>query len=245
MRAGRLLLLSLLGSIGMAGPARASDADEVPAFLRRPIRTVEEAEETAPADSEEDPLRELMKRVRVGGEESEGSFFSIQTGDESIQTGDEDPAEDEAPREIAQEEESVPYPDPVPAPPPAERPAEDPCGELRTALREREDYLRRVAAERDAYAWVENPRDAQALRLLQSLRRCAEHPEDEDCRPPPIERRLEELEPPRHVYERWPSELEAEGKEPDAVPHDPVTLDLLHRLEQCERRRNPQPLLGR
>src|SRR5690606_11852165 len=105
MRAGRLLLLSLLGSIGMAGPARASDADEVPAFLRRPIRTVEEAEETAPADSEEDPLRELMKRVRVGGEESEGSFFSIQTGDESIQTGDEDPAEDEAPREIAQEEE--------------------------------------------------------------------------------------------------------------------------------------------
>ena len=132
------------------------------------------------------------------------------------------------------------------SPPDAAAPApseEDPCAELREAIEKRQDYLRRVAAERDAFGWVENPEDAQALRLLQGLRRCAEHPDDEDCRPPPIEVRLEDLEIPRHVYERRPSELEAGDKLPDEVPHDPRVLDLLRRLELCEARKNPQPLL--
>lgn len=235
MRAGRRLALLVLASLGMAGPAGASDADEVPAFLRHPLRPVETPEA---AEGEEDPLPEFMKRVRVGGDDSEGSFLSIQTSDE----------EDEAPQEDTQAEAAiVPSPPPEPAAPPAEAEAEaqDPCAPLREALRAREAYLRRVAAERDAFGWVEDPQDAQALRLLQSLRRCAEHPDDEDCRPPPMERRLEELEPPRHVYERWPSELEAEGKEPDEIPHDPMTLDLLHRLKACESRQDPQPLLRR
>lgn len=119
----------------------------------------------------------------------------------------------------------------------------DPCASIRAAIEKRKDYLRRVAAERDSFGWVENHEDAQALRLLQGLRRCAEHPEDEDCKPPPIEQKLEDLEPPRHVYERWPSDLDADGKEPDEIPHDPKVLGLLKELEQCEARKTPQPLL--
>lgn len=129
--------------------------------------------------------------------------------------------------------------------PPVDPPAapEDPCAPLREAMEDRKDYLRRLAAERDAFGWVEDPADAQALRLLQGMRRCAEHPDDEDCKPPPIEMRLEDLELPRHVYERRPDELDAGDKEPDEVPHDPKILDLLHRLRACEAGKNPQPLL--
>ncbi|HLV60124.1 MAG TPA: hypothetical protein VKY51_01840 [Fredinandcohnia sp.] len=127
----------------------------------------------------------------------------------------------------------------------ASAPDADPCAEIRRAIEKRQDYLRRLAAERDAFAWVENAEDAQALRQLMSLQRCAEHPDDEDCIPPPIEVRLEDLEIPRHVVERRPEELEATGKDPDEAPHDPKILDLLRRLEACERRveDDPQPLL--
>jgi len=241
MRAGWRLGLALVAGCWLA-PAAASDADEVPAFLRRPLRPGPDEAPMDPAH-EEDPLPKLMERVQVGGSDDEGSFFSIQIEDDIQILEDEESASAAA--------TDVPSPPSEPGPPPAaeaEAPAEpiqpeDPCEDLRAALREREAYLRRVAAERDSFAWVEDPKDAQALRLLQSMRRCAAHPTDEDCQPPPIERRLEELEPPRHTYERWPSELAADGKSPEEIPHDPVTLDLLHRLRRCEERKDPQPLL--
>lgn len=138
------------------------------------------------------------------------------------------------------------------APPPGSEPTEagttrdeaaDGCASIRAAIDARRDYLRRLAAERDTFGWVEDAEDAEALRLLQGLRRCAEHPDDEDCTPPPIERKLEDLEPPRHAYERWPSELEAGDKAPDEIPHDPKILDLLARLARCEAKKDPQPLL--
>src|SRR5690606_33770436 len=62
----------------------------------------------------------------------------------------------------------------------ASAPDAEPCAEIRRAIEKRQDYLRRLAAERDAFAWVENAEDAQALRQLMSLQRCAEHPDDED-----------------------------------------------------------------
>lgn len=121
--------------------------------------------------------------------------------------------------------------------------ADDPCAPLRRLLEKRKDYLRRVAAERDAFGYVESADDAAALRLLQGLRRCAEHPDDEDCRPRPLEVDLSELEAPPHRIHRSPSELDAEGKHPDEIPHDPVVLDLLHQLRACERETVAQPLL--
>lgn len=134
----------------------------------------------------------------------------------------------------------------APSPTPTEtEPAEDPCAHLREAIEKREDYLRRLAAERDTFGWVEDSEDAQALRLLQGLRRCAEFPDDEDCKPPPIEMRLEDLEPPRHTYERRPGDLDAGEKLPDDVPHDPKVLDLMQKLRACELARSPQPLLER
>lgn len=122
---------------------------------------------------------------------------------------------------------------------------EDGCAPIREAIEKRQDYLHRLAAERNAFAWMENSKDAEALRLLQAMRRCEAYPDDEDCKPPPIEQRLEDLEPPRHVYERWPSELEVGEKEPDELDHDPKILDLRRKLERCEAERSPKPLLRR
>lgn len=134
-------------------------------------------------------------------------------------------------------------------PPPveAEAPpqAADPCGHVLVRIEERRAYLERIAAERDAFAWVESSADAEALRLLQGLRRCQEHPDDEDCHPPPIERDLRDLEPPRHQYERWPSELVVEGGAGEAVIHDPGLLQLHDELQKCRRAASPQPLLDR
>lgn len=140
-------------------------------------------------------------------------------------------------------EEDLPLPEETAVPPFLLK--DDPCREWEEAIEERKAFLRRVAGERDAFAWVESSEDAHALRLLQSLRRCVEHPDDEDCKPPPIEVRLEEAEPPRHQFERWPGDLSAEGKEPDQVPHDPRVLHLLQQLEACRRKVSPQPLLDR
>jgi len=238
MRAARRLALALVAAAGWTSPAAASDADEVPAFLRRPLRPVP-GESGLDARDEDDPLPELMKQVQVGGSDEEGSFVSIEVPDHQAPPAD---APSPPPARGGAAAPDSPAPEAA-APAQPARSEADPCEDLRAALREREAYLRRVAAEREAFAWVEDPKDAQALRLLQSMRRCAEHPTDEDCQPPPIERRLEELEPPRHTFERWPTELNADGKAPDEIPHDPVTLDLLHRLRRCEERRDPQPLL--
>ena len=77
------------------------------------------------------------------------------------------------------------------------------------------------------------------------MRRCAEHPEDEDCRAPPIEQDVSALEPETHTYERQPGELEAEKKQPDEMVHDPRELALLRQLQQCERAKVRQPLLDK
>lgn len=121
----------------------------------------------------------------------------------------------------------------------------DACARLEGEIDARMAFLRRVAAERDTYAWVESDEDATALRLIAAMRRCAEFPEDEDCRPPPMEVDLRAVEPPRHQFERWPSDLEAEHKDPDDVPNDPGIRELRHQLDLCRRKQSPQPLLDR
>ena len=68
MRAGRRLALLVLASLGMAGPAGASDADEVPAFLRHPLRPVETTEA---AEGEAEPSVAMTEPSAVAGEDSE------------------------------------------------------------------------------------------------------------------------------------------------------------------------------
>lgn len=178
-----------------------------------------------------------MGQVQVGGEGEAGSFASIQIH----------PLADPPPLQEA------PVPD-TPSPPDnahatadaahhAREAAVDPCADLERLLEERQAYLARVAAERDAFGWIDDPADAEALRLLQGLRRCEEFPDDPDCKAPPIERDLRDLEPPRHQFERWPTELVVEPDAEDRLVHDPTSLDLLHRLKACRRAATPQPLL--
>lgn len=119
----------------------------------------------------------------------------------------------------------------------------DPCQPLRQALAQHRDYLLRVGAERDSFGYVEDAADSNALRLLQGLRRCGSNPDDADCQRPPVELDISALEVPSHQIFRDPSDLEAEKKAPDDVPHDRVSVDLVHKLRACERSQIAQPLL--
>lgn len=225
-----------------AVPAPAFEGERVPAI---PPANAAAAPSPAPppGGSGDDSLDSLMRQVRLeeDGSEEEGSFASVV---------DADPPP------------SLPQPTPVPlaAPVPdaigrladggAARAPEpsaeaEPCADLRARIDARMDYLRRVAVERDSFAYVENEADATALRLLAAMRRCAEHPGDEDCQAPAMEVELRDVEPPRHQFEVWPTDLEAEHKDPDDVPQDPGIRELLHQLEACRRRHTPQPLLDR
>lgn len=242
---------------GAAPPPDAAPAPDDPPVPDLPVEVeLDEAPAAAWAAEEapqrEPTLAELMRAVTVEGEDAPG-------GDEEswafIGGGDAPEAETEAeapppvePAAAAEEEaavvlelEDAPGDDTVAIADPA--PAADPCAPLRRLLARRNDYVRRAAAERDAFGYVENEDDIAALRLLQGLRRCAEHPDDEDCRQKPIEVDVSDLEVPAHQIHRQPSDLNAEGKLPDEIPHDPVVLDLLHQLRACEKREVVQPLL--
>ncbi|HEY0839254.1 MAG TPA: hypothetical protein VGD74_03640 [Vulgatibacter sp.] len=222
----------------------------------------------AGAPAREVSLDALMKHVRLeDGDADDGSFASVTSsdaGEGSFATvtssdaegagspggkalapvtppiawaaahGGEEPsdADLDAAWDIDVEEDDAPH-------------ALDACAHLEDEIDARMAYLRRVAAERDTFAWVESDEDATALRLLAAMRRCAEFPDDEDCRPPAMEVRLQDVEPPRHQYERWPTDLEAEHKDPDEVPNDPGIRELHHQLDLCRRRQSPQPLLDR
>jgi hypothetical protein len=117
---------------------------------------------------------------------------------------------------------------------------EEPCGALQAAIEERRAFLARAAAERDRFGYVQDDADASALRLLESLRRCEEHPGDPDCQAPAVERDVSEMGAP---VERDPSDLDATD-EPGAITHDPVLLALERELSSCERARVAQPLLS-
>jgi len=191
----------------------------------------------------DDSLDALMRQVRLedDGSEEEGSFASVVDADPppSLPRPAPFPPAPSEPGAIGRSVDG----EAAAAPEPAVE--AEPCADLRAGLDARMDYLRRVAVERDSFAYVENEADATALRLLAAMRRCAEHPEDEDCQAPPMEVELREVEPPRHQFEVWPTDLEAEHKDPDDVPQDPGIRELLHQLEACRRRHTPQPLLDR
>ena len=188
-------------------------------------------------------LAELMRGVHVGDADADDggeSWAFIGGADEGGEAAESEAAEAVAAAPAAA---VAPPEEPVPAPPPEE--PEDACAELRRLLDKRNDYLRRTAAERDTFGYVQSAEDQQALRLLQGLRRCAEHPDDADCRQRPIEVDIDDLVIPSHQIERDPSDLNAEGRNPDEIPHDPQVLELLHQLKACERRAVAQPLLQR
>lgn len=246
-------------------------ADEIPAFLREGVPDVPTAVDldddeldslVEGLDEREPTLAELMARVSVTGRDDDGPPPQVHTDDSlealmaSVKFEDDDSHGDS----WAYLDGAVPFsppggdaPDPsedreAPTEPEAPKPAaaeEDPCAPLRHALAQHRDYLLRVGAERDAFGYVEQEADSNALRLLQGLRRCGSNPGDPDCRPPPVEVDISELEVPAHQIARDPSELEAEHRHPDDVPHDRVSLDLLHKLRACERTRIAQPLLQR
>ncbi|AKU89959.1 hypothetical protein [Vulgatibacter incomptus] len=241
-----------LPSFLVRDPAKPVLAADATGFSGRPeeygridAAVTEEGHARPDAVRPEPSLSDLMAKVRVilPGEEEEGSFASVVDGDDGQPAAalprprePAAPSRNESEAELPDDEALDPDIEAAPAP-------DDACAPLRDALVRRQEYLRRVAAERDTFGYVENAEDASALRLLQGLRRCADHPDDEDCRQKPIEVDVRDLEPPRHQYERWPSELEAEKKAPDEVPHDPQILELLHELRQCERKLSAQPLL--
>lgn len=197
----------------------------------------------APRLDGDDSLDSLMRQVRLedDGSEEEGSFASVVDADPPA-TAPLPPwtAEPGLPggaigRKVDGEAAG------------ATEPAgkAEPCADLLARIDARQDFLRRVAVERDSFAYVENEADATALRLLAAMRRCAEHPGDEDCQAPAMEVDLRDVEPPRHQFEVWPTDLEAEHKDPDEVPQDPQIRELQHQLEACRRRHTPQPLLDR
>jgi hypothetical protein len=199
-----------------------------------------EVPEAAPAS-----LDELMRGVRLGDAGDDGESWAF--------IGGADDPEPEAavvaaapaePVEQAPAVEAVAVAVAEPEDPPAEAEA-DRCAPLRRLLDKRNAFVRRAAAERDTFGYVENEEDQQALRLLQGLRRCAEHPDDPDCRPKPVEVDINDVVIPSHQIERDPSDLNAEGRLPDEIAHDPEVLDLLHRLKACEREQVVQPLLQR
>ncbi len=201
-----------------------------------------EAEE---APQREPTLRELMRGVSVGGVDEGESWAFIGGGTET-----QAPAAEAAPSEAAPAAVVAAAPDTeapaAEAAAPAAAPEEtDACAPLRRLLDKRKNFIRRTAAERDTFGYVESEEDVAALRLLQGLHRCAQHPDDEDCRQRPIEVDINDLVVPSHQIERDPSDLNAEGRTPDEIPHDPQVLELLHQLEQCERREVVQPLLQR
>lgn len=175
-------------------------------------------------------LAELMAKVRFDDGSDEGSFASVV----STSAG--------ATREQTSAAVTAPPGDESDAPTSVDA-DDDPCASIREAIAKRQDYLERIGAERTAFAYVENEGDASALRLLQGLRRCADFPDDEDCKPRPMEVELRELEPPRHTYESWPTDLEAEHKDPDEIAHDPGMRTLRRDLAACELRQKAQPLL--
>jgi murein DD-endopeptidase MepM/ murein hydrolase activator NlpD len=111
--------------------------------------------------------------------------------------------------------------------------APDPCAELRARLAERKDWLARTAAERNTLAHVTDPEDFAALLQLRTMQRCAEHPSDPDCAPPPIEVDVAELQVPLSQVSREPGELALDDRSPDEMPHDPVVRDLENRLRRC------------
>lgn len=226
------------------------EEDEVPAFLQqgRGAGSFEDQPASAqvgsgasPQDPElaDESLGALMARVRFEeGGEDEGSFASVIAGGEPVPPRAAPPSASPERDETQDASEALYHVrEDLPVG------GADPCAEHREAIATRKAYLLRIAQERDSFAYVEDAEDAVALRLLQSLRRCAEHPEDEDCEQPPIEVELRALEPPRHTFESWPTDLEAERKDPNEVAHDPVVRDLLYRLRDCERKEKAQPLL--
>ncbi|HWV39074.1 MAG TPA: hypothetical protein VN033_11450 [Vulgatibacter sp.] len=194
----------------------------------------------ARAGPRDESLEALMRQVRIEeeGSEEEGSFASIVDADPPASPDRGGPADDEAAGALRSARG-----EPARETEPAGETAR--CADLVARIDARMDYLRRVAAERDSFAYVEDEADANALRLLAAMRRCVEHPDDEDCRAPPMEVELRDVEPPRHQFEVWPTDLEAEHRDPDEVPQDPGIRELLHQLEACRRRHTPQPLLDR
>lgn len=188
-----------------------------------------------------------MAQVQVGGDGGAGSFASIQVEPPAApEPPPEAPASDLWPDSTLEEaiewEAAQEAPRDLPLDVGVDG-TDDPCAHLERLLQKRQAYLARVASERDTFGWVDDPADAEALRLLQGLRRCQEFPDDEDCKAPPIERDLRDLEPPPHQFERWPTELVVEEGAEDRVVHDPQSLDLLHRIRSCRRAATPQPLL--
>ncbi len=255
------------------GDAPLPEADEVPGFLRGAAEAPKEAPpidvEFAPdlpveveldesaadawaeaeAPAREPTLRELMQGVTVEGEDEEpgdGESWAFIGGgaDPEVEPEPEEPVveAEEAPVAVAEAEEE-PVVIELDGGGDEATPTEDRCAPLRRLLEKRDGYLRRTAAERDTFGYVENEDDVAALRLLQGLRRCAEHPDDEDCREKPLEVDISDLEVPAHQIHRQPSDLNAEGKTPDQIPQDPLVLDLLHQLRECEKREVVQPLL--
>lgn len=225
------------------------EAEDLPVEVLLDDRVAADFALAAPEPTREPTLAELMRQVQL--EDGEGVANNDEAwafiGGSSEEEDEEEPASPTEPAdevevaiEIADVEEAEVVLEVAEAPEPA---ADDPCAPLRRQLERRQDYLRRTAAERDAFGYVESDEDAQALRLLQGLRRCADHPDDADCLPPALERDISELEQPAHRIHRRPHELNAEGKLPDEIPHDPLVLDLLHELQRCERRTVAQPLL--
>jgi len=232
--------------------------NEIPSFLHQRVdapgalaadaarEASQVEEEPASARTQEPTLAELLRGVRFsdeGADEEEGSFASVIATDED-DGGAAPPAQLRmGPRrgqaedgDLAGEVSPSPAPDAVADP-------DDPCAGIRAAIAEYQAYLERIGAERTAFAYVENAEDATALRLLQAMRRCAEFPSDPDCQAPPMEVELRDVEPPRHTYESWPTDLLGEGKDPDEIAHDPRIRDLTRQLRECETARKAQPLL--
>ncbi len=234
------------------------DTGEVPAFLRGarqsadpvappPLPThvaLDESGVDAIVADREPTLRELMAGVQVGEVEEDGESWAFIGGEAEAAE-----AAEAAVPEAETEPPSAPVVEPADeaaAESVAAAPAqEDRCAQLRRLVDKRNDYLRRTAAERDTFGYVESKEDQQALRLLQGLRRCAEHPDDADCRQRPVEVDINDLVVPSHQIERDPSDLNAEGRTPDELAHDPQVLELLHQLKECERSQTVQPLLQR
>lgn len=194
----------------------------------------------------DDSFDALMKNVRFDDDGEEGSFASVIDADPPAPPPEAAaPPAGGSPHAIGQVADGASAPAVEATEPMAAPSAEDPCADLVARIDARMGFMRRVAAERDSYAYVENEADATALRLLAAMRRCAEHPEDEDCKAPAMEVELRDVEPPRHQFEVWPTDLEAEHKDPDEVPQDPQIRELLHQLQACRRSHTPQPLLDR
>lgn len=240
------------------GDAPLPAPDEVPGFLRGPAQRAPEPQAavdgdaalptaaTADPETTRDPsLAELMKGVSVGDHEDGESWAFIGGGDEAAAEGAAPPAAPTGEEGAAVEAEPAPATEKAVPTDGEPEVATDDCEPIRRALARQKDYLHRVAAERDRYGYIESTSDVGALQLLESLRRCESNPDDPDCKSPKVEVDISELEVPSHQIEREPSELNAEGKAPDEIPHDRITLELLHRLKACESKKVVQPLLQR